>query len=85
MSFHSETYADRSNDQGGIVGRGQDQEQQVQLLALRAGSRLDQKRRRPRAVRSDRFFIGFLRVAFGVGAVSIAQRAFLALLGDRIF
>jgi len=85
MSFHSETHADRSNDQRGIVGRGQDQEQQVQLLALRAGSCLDQKRRRPRAVRSDRFFIGFLRVAFGVGAVSIAQRAFLALLGDRIF
>jgi len=54
MSFHSETHADGSNDQRGIVGRGQDQEQQVQLLALRAGPRLDQKRRRPRAVRSSR-------------------------------
>jgi len=58
MSFHSETHADGSNDQRGIVGRGQDQEQQVQLLALRAGPRLDQKRRRPCAVRSNRFFIG---------------------------
>ena len=74
MSFHSETHADRSNDQRGIVGRGQDQEQQVQLLALRAGSRLDQKRRRPGAVRfwTARLLDAFRR-AFRVSAVSIAQ------------
>ena len=50
MSFHRQTHSHRSNGQRRIVGRGQGQEQPVQLFALRASPRLDEKRRRPRTL-----------------------------------
>ena len=50
MSFYRQTHSHRSNGQRRIVGRGQGQEQPVQLFALRASPRLDKKGRRSRSI-----------------------------------